>query len=230
MQARNVKGQKSVLRVTKIIPEIYRQMSVGSCILLGMTTKWKKYTYLNTNTDTLVEVTQLETSRENINPILASNPYVLLSVEDATIQPNLTKEENMTSDAPIFTTEYLESTLIEKQHRINELEGKLISLGQHSNVNLIERQRMQNEMQEWTMEEVHSCGINEEQAFQIASICGFELEQEFEVEITVTYSATVKARNEEDAESAVHDIDFDTVDYNTDYITYMSSSVDSVNV
>ena len=131
--------------------------------------------------------------------------------------------ETTTTNPTIFTLEYLESTVIEKQQRINELEGKLISLGHR-------REHTQNEMQAWTLDELDSCGINQDQAEAIAEICGFELTKEFEVEITVTYSATVKARNEEDAEYAINDIDFDTVSYNTDVITYMSSNIDNVNI
>jgi broad-specificity NMP kinase len=72
--------------------------------------------------------------------------------------------------------------------------------------------------------------INEDTAQEIADICGFELTKEFEVEATVLYSITVNARNEEEATNAIHDIDFDTVDYNSDSIQYLSSSIDRVDI
>lgn len=146
----------------------------------------------------------------------------MLSVEDATIQPNhLTKEEQMETINPELTV---------LQERIQQLEASHQIIAQRDYATASTLSSIRDSMQEWALEELDSCGINEEQAEQIAEICGFELTKEFEVEITVTYSATVKARNEEDAESAVHDIDFDTVDYNTDYISYMSSSVDRVDI
>ena len=72
--------------------------------------------------------------------------------------------------------------------------------------------------------------IDESQAQEIADICGFELTKEFEVEVTVLYSVTVNARNEEEAQNAIHDIDFDTVAYQDDTITYLSSSIDRVDI
>jgi len=44
------------------------------------------------------------------------------------------------------------------------------------------------------------------------------------------YSVTVNARNEEEAINAIHDIDFDTVSYNDDKVSYLSSSVDRVDI
>ena len=89
---------------------------------------------------------------------------------------------------------------------------------------------MRNEMQEWTLEAMDNDAISEDTAQEIADICGFELTKEFEVEVTVLYSVTVNARNEEEATNAIHDIDFDTVDYNSDSIQYLSSSIDRVDI
>jgi hypothetical protein len=84
-------------------------------------------------------------------------------------------------------------------------------------------------MQEWTFEALAHGSINESEAEEIAEIVGFELTKEFEVEVTVLYSVTVNARDEESAQNAIHDIDFDTVSYGED-ITYLSSSVDRVDI
>jgi hypothetical protein len=63
------------------------QMSVGACIIRAMT-KWNKYSYLNTDNDCLIEVTHLEGTEERILYVpLNEPPYILLSVEDATIHP-----------------------------------------------------------------------------------------------------------------------------------------------
>jgi hypothetical protein len=61
-----------------------------------MNNKWNKYSYLNTDTDCLIEVTHLEGTEEKLllTP-LNNSPYVLLSVEDATILPTTTKGNEM---------------------------------------------------------------------------------------------------------------------------------------
>lgn len=69
-----------------------------------MTTKWNKYSYLNTDNDCLIEVTHLEGTEEKIlHTPLNEHPYILLSVEDATIQPSQTKEDKM-EDTPYGAT------------------------------------------------------------------------------------------------------------------------------
>ena len=89
---------------------------------------------------------------------------------------------------------------------------------------------MRNEMQEWTLEAMDNGTLTEDTAQEIADICGFELTKEFEVEVTVLYSVTVNARNEEEATNAIHDIDFDTVQYNDENISWLSSSIDRVDI
>jgi hypothetical protein len=88
---------------------------------------------------------------------------------------------------------------------------------------------MRNEMQEWTMEQLVEQEISESKAEEIADICGFELTQEFELEVTVQYSITVNARNDEEAQNLIHDIDFDSVSH-PDGVTYLSSSVDRIDI
>jgi len=88
---------------------------------------------------------------------------------------------------------------------------------------------MRDGMHEWTMGELESEDISTAQAEAIADICGFELTKEVEVEVTVQYSITVNVGPNEDVQDIIHDIDFDTVSYNDDKITWLSSSVDSVD-
>jgi hypothetical protein len=89
---------------------------------------------------------------------------------------------------------------------------------------------MRNEMQEWTLEALENGTFDEGVAEEIANICGFELTKEFELEVTVQYSITVNARNEEEAQNAIHDINFDIVEYDSDVISYLSSSVDRIDI
>jgi hypothetical protein len=85
-------------------------------------------------------------------------------------------------------------------------------------------------MQTWTLAALESGTINESEAEEIAEIVGFELTKEFELEVTVMYSITVNARDEESAQNAIHDIDFDTVSYNDDNISWLSASVDRIDI
>jgi hypothetical protein len=128
------------------------------------------------------------------------------------------------------TEDFLKSQIAQKDERIANLESHISTVTQRSYTEAAERNRMRNEMQEWTLEALENGTFDEGVAEEIANICGFELTKEFEVEVEVQYSITVSARNEEEAKNAIYDIDFDTVDYNSDSIQYLSSSVDRVDI
>ena len=128
------------------------------------------------------------------------------------------------------TEDFLKSQLESAKVEIQQLKEHIQKVTQRSYGEAAERNRMRNEMQEWTLEALDANDITESQAEEIAMICGFDLTKEFEVEVTVLYSVTVNARNEEDAQNAINDIDFDTVDYNSDSISYLSSSIDRVDI
>jgi hypothetical protein len=129
-----------------------------------------------------------------------------------------------------MTREFLESRIVENETRIKQLEEHIQTVTQRSYGEAAERSRMRNEMQEWTLENLSDGTLSEGTAEEIAAICGFELTKEFEVEVTVQYSVTVNAKNEEEAINAIHEIDFDSVSYNDDQVTWLSSSVDSVDI
>ena len=128
------------------------------------------------------------------------------------------------------TQEFLRDSLAKATLRVTQLEDHIQKVTQRSYADSAEKNRMVEGMQEWTLSELESEDISESQAESIAEIMGFELEKEFEVEVTVMYSVTVNARTEEDAQNAIHDIDFDTVDYNSDSISYLSSSIDRIDI
>jgi uncharacterized protein YjiS (DUF1127 family) len=127
------------------------------------------------------------------------------------------------------TTDFLKSEIIKKDQRIAQLEEAHATVVQRSYGESAERNRMRTEMQEWTFEALNDSAITEDQAEEIANICGFELTQEFELEVSVQYSVTVNARNEEEAMNLMYDIDFDSVSH-PDGVTYLSSSVDRVDI
>jgi hypothetical protein len=132
-------------------------------------------------------------------------------------------------DNHYMTREFLETQLVENKNRIDQLEKHIQTVTQRSYTEAAERNRMRNEMQEWTLEALEDSAITEENAQEIANICGFELTKEFELEVSVQYSITVNARDEESAQNAIHEIDFDSVSYGEE-ISYLSSSIDRIDI
>jgi len=131
---------------------------------------------------------------------------------------------------PNTTQEFLLSQVKIKDERIAQLEEHIQKVTQRSYADSAERNRITEDMQTWTLEALNCGTLNESEAEEIAEIVGFELTKEFEVEVTVMYSVTVNARDEESATNAIHDIDFDTVQYNSDNISWLSSSIDRVDI
>ena len=128
------------------------------------------------------------------------------------------------------TEDFLKSQIESAKVEIEQLKEHIQTVTQRSYSEAAERSRMRNEMQEWTLENLDDGTLSEDTAQAIADICGFELTKEFELEVTVLYSITVNARDEESAQNLIHDIDFDTVSYQTDEITWLSSSVDRIEI
>jgi hypothetical protein len=127
------------------------------------------------------------------------------------------------------TEDFLKSQIAQKDERIANLESHISTVTQRSYTEAAERNRMRNEMQEWTLEALENGTFDESTAQEIADICGFELTKEFELEVEVQYSITVSARNEEEAKNAIYEIDFDSVSYGEE-VTYLSSSVDRIDI
>ena len=127
------------------------------------------------------------------------------------------------------TEDFLKSQIAQKDERIANLESHISTVTQRSYTEAAERNRMRNEMQEWTLEAMEHGTIDESTAEEIANICGFELTKEFELEVEVQYSITVNARSEEEAKNLIYDIDFDSVSY-PEGVTYLSSSVDRIDI
>ena len=136
---------------------------------------------------------------------------------------------DQSTDNHYMTREFLESQLVLNKERIQQLEEHISRVTQRSVTDSSERNRVRNEMQEWTLEALDDETITESNAQEIADICGFELTKEFEIEVSVSYSITVNARNEDSAQELIHDIDFDSVSY-PEGVTYLSSSVDDINI
>ena len=128
------------------------------------------------------------------------------------------------------TEDFLRDSLSKATLRIAELNSHIEKVTQRSYADSADKNRMIDSMKDWTLNALEEREISETNAEEIADICGFELTNEFEVEVTVMYSVTVNARTEEDAQNAIHDIDFDSVSYNDDSISYLSSSIDRIDI
>jgi len=131
---------------------------------------------------------------------------------------------------PNTTQEFLLSQVKIKDERIAQLEDHIQKVTQRSYADSADRNKMVEGMQEWTLEALEHGTIDESDAETIAEICGFDLTKEFELEVTVLYSVTVNARDEESAQNTIHDIDFETVQYNSDNISWLSASVDRIDI
>ena len=127
------------------------------------------------------------------------------------------------------TEEFLRDSLAKATLRVTQLEEHIQKVTQRSYADSAERNRMVEGMQEWTMESLSNDSITLSQAEEIAEIMGFELTKEVEVEVTVTYNLTVQVPHDEDVESIVNDIDFESVSYNSDNITWLSAMVDRID-
>jgi hypothetical protein len=140
------------------------------------------------------------------------------------------EQETYPTVIPNETQEFLRDSLAKATLRVTQLEEHIQKVTQRSYADSADKNRMVEGMQEWTLGELENQDITEEQAEAIAEIMGFELTKEFEVEVTVMYSVTVNARDEESAQNVIHDIDFDTVQYNSDNISWLSSSIDRIDI
>jgi hypothetical protein len=123
----------------------------------------------------------------------------------------------------------LQEAIEKKDAMIVSLQDRMSAMSQRSYSDSAERNRMVESMKEWTLEELSNETITESQAQEIAEIMGFDLTKEVEVEVTVTYNITLQVPHDEDAESIVNDIDFETVSYNSDNITWLSATVDRID-
>jgi hypothetical protein len=213
-------------------------MSVGPCIILFMTNELvsSKYTFVcdPDECDSLIELTSSDgfgfPSGVTQLTCPCGRKTTLLSVEHATLTPTTTKEETMeTTDNHYMTREFLESQLVDNKARITQLEEHIQRVTQRDYNTASVLNQLRDNMKVFTLEGLDDDSLTEFQAEEIASICGFELTNEFELTVTVQYSVTVNARDEESAINAIHDTDFDTVSYD-EPITYMSSSIDSIEV
>ena len=127
------------------------------------------------------------------------------------------------------TEDFLKATIAKQEERINDLVLHAQNLAQRDYDTASKLQAMRDDMHAWTMNALEEASINEAEAQEIADICGFELSKEFELEVSVQYSITVNAKNEEEAMNAIHEIDFESLSYGEE-ITYLSGTIDRIDI
>ena len=129
----------------------------------------------------------------------------------------------------IATEDFLKATIAKQEERINELVLHSQKLAQRDYDTASILQRLRDDLHAWTMNALEEREISETNAEEIADIAGFELSKEFELEVSVQYSVTVNARDEESALNLIHDIDFDSLSY-PDGVEYISGSVERTEI
>lgn len=149
---------------------------------------------------------------------------------DQQTTPNLTNEHYMTREFLQNQIAALAESIEKKDAMIISLQDRASQNSQREYATAAEMNRLRDQMQEWTLDELSNGQITESQAEEIASIMGFDLTKEVEVEVTVTYNFTVQVPYDEDAEDIINEIDFDAVTYDTDKITWVSHSVDRIDI
>ncbi len=110
-----------------------------------MTTKWNKYTYINTDTDALIEITKISGSEEQLLNPLNNGPYVLLSVEDATIHPNNERKEMQSTEYNsnlLVTYKKIEDGIVsyptikvtELEYQLDRVQSLIRTINKHDNL------------------------------------------------------------------------------------------------
>jgi predicted nucleic acid-binding Zn-ribbon protein len=128
------------------------------------------------------------------------------------------------------TTDFLQSQIVAKDENIAELIQTID--GSHRRYTSVKNlyDTLRDSLENWTKEQYKDGQLTEEQAEELAATVGFELTEEVEVIVTVEYSLTVNVPLGEDAESIVNDIDFETVQYNDEHISYLTGMVTSIDI
>jgi hypothetical protein len=135
------------------------------------------------------------------------------------------------------TTEYLErqgSTMLEliakKDELINRLQEEL-SVQSHRVTNMrLERGNLVNEVKDYVLESLANGEMSDTIAETLAQICDFELTKEVTATVRVEYEIQMQVPHGEDAESMIQDIDFESVSYNSDYISWFNAEVHNISI
>lgn len=153
-------------------------MSDPSAIILRMTIKWNKYTYVCNSCDGLIETTIMETRTISTELCPACfNSMTLLSVVDATIQPSTNEKENME------TTDYLKSKIAELEDIVSR-QNSALSTHQNCDYWKSENGRVQSQL----IELINSSWDEADGTEILEAICEII---DYEPKKTVNFSGTI---------------------------------------
>jgi hypothetical protein len=192
-----------------------------------MNNKWNKYSYLNTDTDCLIEVTHLEGTEEKLllTP-LNNSPYVLLSVEDATIHLNNERKEMETSTVPYS---YDANTLVTYKSinngevtyptlKVNELEIHLDSYRRLQDQLAISNNQISQILDNLSADGWYNPNTDKEDVLRdLCEILGHEAKQSVTITATVNVEVTYEIPLEE------------VEDFDAKYFLQDNLSIDSYN-
>ena len=137
----------------------------------------------------------------------------------------------------VATTEFLElqnKTMLEliaqKDELINRLKEEVSVQSNRVTIMKIERNNLINEIKDYVFESLSSDEMSDTIAETLAQLCDFELTKEVTVSVTVDYEIQLQVPYGEDAESMIQDIDFETVSYNSDYVTWFTADVGRISI
>lgn len=128
------------------------------------------------------------------------------------------------------TEEFLRSEITKKNERIKQLEEHSARVTDRDFRSAAALNTMSSSLKDWTLHNFENGDITEEQATELSEIGGFELSKEVEAEVTVKYWITLQVPAGESAEDIVNDIDFESVSYNSDAITHISTEVVDIDL
>ena len=128
------------------------------------------------------------------------------------------------------TTEFLQSQIVAKDVRIQEIEQTLDASHRRYTGVKSSYDTLRDSIEEWTKEQLKDGSLTEDQAEALAEFAGFELTEEIEAIVTVEYSITVNVPIGESAEDIISNIDFETVQYNDDNISYLTCEVTRMDI
>ena len=141
------------------------------------------------------------------------------------------------TDIKNATTEYLvrqSETMLELIAKKDELITRLqeevsVQSNRVSNMRL-ERGNLINEVKSYVFESLANGEMSDTIAETLSEICDFELTKEVTATVRVEYEIQVQVPINEDAESIIQDIDFESVSYNSDYISWFNGEVQNISI
>jgi hypothetical protein len=135
------------------------------------------------------------------------------------------------------TTDYLERQSATMLELIKEKDALIARLQEEVSVQSarvstmrIERGNLVNEVKEYVIESLANGEMSDTIAETLSELCDFELTTEITATVTVEYEIQMNVPVGEDAESMINDIDFESVSYNSDYVTWFNAQVNHISI